>query len=311
MDHAGPFQLKQGRGTVEGYILVIACCATRAISLEMSLSTGADHVLAALQRHVGIFGPPAYINSDQGSGFVKARRLMRQNASRFTTEGWDHVDCPKWNINAPYSPTWSSHVESMVKITKEALKRLHSGPQITKLTPDEFNTQLKRVQGYVNMRPLIQVSPDRPPLTPADFIGTGNAWLTSFVFEPEDRGASGHRFEQMESLRKDLWKRFREEYLIWLRRQKGQVSGLPEVDDLVLVDEVPSWKGDGWPVGRMVGIKESTDEPRLYEIEIVPTEELKKPPQMIDNCVRLQLKKKTIVRNYRKLGMLPKLNASQ
>ena len=48
IDHAGPFQLRQGRSTVEGYVLVIACCATRAVNLEMSLSTGADHVLAAL-----------------------------------------------------------------------------------------------------------------------------------------------------------------------------------------------------------------------------------------------------------------------
>ena len=49
IDHMGPFQLRQGRSTVEGYVLVIACCATRAINLEMSLSTGATHVLAALQ----------------------------------------------------------------------------------------------------------------------------------------------------------------------------------------------------------------------------------------------------------------------
>ena len=306
IDHAGPFQLRQGRGSVQGYILVIACCATRAVNLEMSLSTGAEHVLAALQRHVGVFGPPLYINSDSGSGFVKAKRVIEQNAHQLTTEGWDHVGGPHWELNVPYSPTWSSHVESMVKITKEALKKLHSGPTITRLSPDEFYTQLKRVQGYINMRPLLQ-SPGHLPLTPGDFIGTGNSWLTSFVYHPEDRAASGHRLQQMEEIRKEVWRRFREEYLVLLRRQGSHSVHMPEVDDLVLVEDVPSWKGDGWPVGRITQIKSTNQEPRLYEIEIIPTEELSKNPKMINNKVRLKLNKKVIIRNYRKLGILPKL----
>ena len=201
VDHAGPFPLRQGRSTVEGYVLIIACCATRAVNIEMSLSTGADHVLAALQRHIGVFGPPNYINSDSGTGFVKAKCLIAQKADEYTTEGWDYVGKPKWVLNVPYSPTWSSHVESMVKITKAALKHLHTGPTITKLTPDEFYTQLKRCQGYINMRPLIQPKPESPPLTPADFIGTGHTWLTSFLYAPDDKGASGHRFDQLETLR--------------------------------------------------------------------------------------------------------------
>ena len=307
IDHAGPFQLKHGRGSIEGYILIIACCATRAVNLEMSLSTGADHVLAALQRHIGVFGYPEYINSDQGAGFVKARRIVQQNAHQFTLEGWDFVGKPNWQINVPYSPTWTSHVEAMVKITKEALRKLHSGPQMTKLTPDEFYTQLKRVQGYINMRPLIQTCQNRLPLSPGDFMGTGNSWLTSFVYNREDKGASGHRLEQMEEIRKNLWGRFREEYLTLLRRQGGKSANLPEVGDLVLVSDVPSWKGDGWPVGKIIDIKSSGDEPRLYEIEIVPTEELRKEPQLINNKYRLQLKKKTVLRNYRKIGMLPKI----
>ena len=307
IDHAGPFQLRQGRSSVEGYILVIACCATRAVNLEMSLSTRAEHVLSALQRHVGVFGSPCYINSDQGAGFVKAKRLMRERADQFTTDGWDHLNYPEWNINVPYSPTWSAHVEAMVKITKEALKKLHSGPRLSRLTPDEFYTQLKRAQGYINMRPLIQVSGDRPPLTPADFMGTGNAWLSSFVMEPEGKGASGFRWEQLESIRRSLWQRFREDYVTWLRRQKGQTWGFPEVGDLVLVDDVPSWKGNGWPVGKIVDIRSKDTEPRLYEIEVIPTEELQKEPQMINNKQRLKLKKKTILRNFRKIGMLPKL----
>ena len=299
IDHAGPFQLRQGRSTMVGYVLVIACCATRAINLEMSLSIGADHVLAALQRHVGVFGSPEYINSDMAPVYVKAQRLIKEKAEQFTTEGWDHVNRPRWHINVPYSPTWSGQVESMVKITKEAL----SGPVMTKLTLDEFYTQLKRAQGYINMRPLIQTKADQTLLTPGDFMGTGNAWLSSFVLTPEEKGASGYRFQQMEEIRRKIWERFQTDYLMWLRRQGGGELHHPQVGELVLVQDVPSWKGDGWPVGRIKSLKG----PTVFEIEIVPTEELKKKPQMINGRERLNLKKKTIERNYRKVGFLPNI----
>ena len=134
--HMGPFQLRQGRGSIEGYVLVIACCATRAVNLEMSLSTGADHVVAALQRHMGVYGSPTYINSDGAPGFVKVRRVVQERSTLLNREGWVNLEGPKWEINIPYSPTWSSHVEAMVKITKNALQNLHTGPVITRLTPD-------------------------------------------------------------------------------------------------------------------------------------------------------------------------------
>ena len=175
---------------------------------------------------------------------------------------------------------------------------------MTKLTPDEFYTQLKRAQGYINMRPLIQTTADQVPLTPGEFMGTGNNWLTSFVFTPEEKGASGFRFRQMEEIRKNIWARFRTDYLMWLRRQGGGELHHPQVGDLVLVQDVPSWKGDGWPVGRIKSLKS----PRVFEIEIIPTEELKKEPQMIKGKERLKLKKKTIERNYRKVGFLPRIN---
>ena len=87
IDHMGPFHLKQGRSTVEGHVLVMACCATRAINLEMSLSTGSEHIVAALQRHVGVYGGPTHINSDGAPGFVKARRVIQENESALKQDG--------------------------------------------------------------------------------------------------------------------------------------------------------------------------------------------------------------------------------
>ena len=144
IDHTGPFKLRQGRSSIDAHVLVIACCATRAVSLEMSTSTGAAHVLAALQRHIGVFGSPRRINSDQGSGFVRAKKLIMQSHESWRKEGWEAYEAHEWAINPPYSPTWTGHVESIVKLTKKALEAMHQGPTIQACNQDEFYTLLKR-----------------------------------------------------------------------------------------------------------------------------------------------------------------------
>ena len=310
VDHAGPFRLRQGRSTVDAHVLVIACCTTRAVSLEMSMSTGAGHVLAALQRHVGVFGSPRYINSDQGSGFVRAKRLISESQEVWRKEGWEMHESVDWRLNPPYSPTWTGHVESLVKLTKKALLNLHQGPVIQALTPDEFYTQLKRAQGYINMRPLLRPETQMPLLTPADFIGSGSSQLVNLTWRPEFGGNLGYRYRQLEEIRTELWKVFRESYVVMLRRQNTNPMGTwtrPEVGDLVLAADVPEWSGDGWPVARIVRVIQGEDgKERLFELAMVPAEELKKEPQKINEKMRLRLKKKTIIRNHRKVGLLPK-----
>ena len=225
LDHAGPFRLRQGRSTVEAHVLVIACCTTRAVSLEMSISTGAAHVLAALQRHIGVFGSPRYINSDQGSGFVRAKRLIAESQETWRKEGWDMHEPLEWCLNPPYSPTWTGHVESLVKLTKKALEKLHLGPVLQALTADEFYTQLKRAQGYINTRPLLRPESNMPLLTPGDFIGNGSLQLVNITWRPEFGGNLGYRYKQLEEIRAELWKLFRESYIAMLRKQNTHPLG--------------------------------------------------------------------------------------
>ena len=136
----------------------------------------------------------------------------------------------------------------------------------------------------MNMHPLLDVLENKPPLTPADFIVTGCSSLTSFVYAPEDRASLGHRFWQLEKVRLELSKSFREEYVQWLRRQGSTCRpALPEIDDLVLVKDVPAWKGDGWPVARIMKIKGDFESPRVYELEAIPMEELQREPKLINN----------------------------
>ena len=311
IDHAGPFKLRQGRSTVEAHVLVISCCTTRAVSLEMSMSTGAAHVLAALQRHIGVYGSPRYINSDQGSGFVRARKLIKTSHENWRKEGWEAYQELEWAINPPYSPTWTGHVESLVKLTKRALEAMHQGPVIQALTADEFYTLLKRAQGYINSRPLLRPEFQIPMLTPGDFIGNGASQLVNVTWRPEDVGSLGFRYRQLEKVRMEIWRIFRESYITMLRKQNRSPVGFwdePKEGDLVLAADVPEWSGNGWPVARIVTVMKGQDgKGRLFELEMVPAAELNKEPQMVNERMRLQLKKKSIIRNHRKVGVLPKV----
>ena len=95
-----------------------------------------------------------------------------------------------------------------------------------------------------------------------------------------------------------------------LRRQNTTPMGAwetPKEGDLVLAADVPDWSGDGWPVARVVRVFPGQDhKERVFELQMIPAEELKKEPQMINEKKRLKLKKKTIIRNHRKIGLLPK-----
>ena len=200
----------------------------------------------------------------------------------------------------------------MVKITKKALERMHLGPTIQKLTPDEFYTLLKRAQGYINSRPLMRPELHLPILTPGDFIGNGSSQLINVTWRPEYGGNLGYRYKQLEEVRKETWKIFREAYITMIRQQNRHPTGWwdrPEEGDLVLTMDVPEWSGDGWPVARIVKVICGTDgRERLFELEMVPASELKKEPKMVNERMRLQLSKKTIVRNHRKIGLLPKVS---
>ena len=131
----------------------------------------------------------------------------------------------EWCLNPPYSPTWTGHVESIVKLTKRALLNLHKGPIIQALSPDEFYTQLKRAQGYINTRPLLLPESQMPLLTPGDFIGTGTSQLVNLTWRPEFGGSLGYRYKQLEEIRTELWKLFREFYVVMLWRQNSHPMG--------------------------------------------------------------------------------------
>ena len=136
MDFCGPFMATIGRSQVKRYALIIVCCVTRALNVEVCHSLDGKNCLAGLERHMARFGKPNYINSDNGSNFLASARHLEERIRVLREHDipenlrWTHnID---WYFNPPESPTWTGHVDCFVKQVKKALNacspelRLHS-----------------------------------------------------------------------------------------------------------------------------------------------------------------------------------------
>ena len=102
----------------------------------------------------------------------------------------------EWCLNPPYSPTWTRACGKHSQVDQEGVAEIFTkGPIIQALSPDEFYTQLKRAQGYINARPLLRPESQLPLLTPGDFIGTGTSQLVNITWRPEFGGSLGYRYQ--------------------------------------------------------------------------------------------------------------------
>ena len=78
IDFAGPFYATVGSSQVKRYALIIVCCTTRAVSVEVCHSLSGKSCLAALDRHMARYGQPSYINSDNDTNFLASSRHLEE-----------------------------------------------------------------------------------------------------------------------------------------------------------------------------------------------------------------------------------------
>lgn len=271
LDYAGPITLKfnPGRGTktTKGYIALFVCMATKAYHLEAVSDMTSDAFVAALRRFVARRGVPFCIFSDHGSNFVGAKRKLSelQNISRFNQNNPDILNfisktSIKWKMIPPASPHFGGLWEAGIKAVKFHLKRV-IGQNI--LTFEELTTVLSQIEAVLNSRPLIKANESDISsldiLTPSHFLH--GEVITSL---PENEGTRNvnllARWELVQKIKRDFWKRFQNEYLNtlqtrakWTKRQ-ANIS----VDDLVLVKEDNTPPGY-WPLGKVIATHPGSD----------------------------------------------------
>ena len=259
VDLFGPFHLKYGRNeSSKAWGAIFTCATTRAVHLEIVENASAEAFLQALRRFASHHGWPETIISDNGGSFVGAeielRKLVIEGRKRLTDFAILHKI--RWKFITPLSPHQGGMYESLIKVAKRAL-RVSTGEQI--LSWNEMATVFAEVKSILNSRPLTYMSDDPNdlrPLTPNHLLlGRASADIPHGPYE--DTRNTHKRFQYVQTIANNFWRRFIEEYIpkmIAIGRQKWQKRKYDmKKDDVVLIVEnnVPRGK---WNLGRVVEV---------------------------------------------------------
>lgn len=262
IDYAGPFILRPNllRGkhtTLKAYIAVFVCMVTRAIHLELVSDATTNAFVAALKRMIARRGTISTIVTDNGTNFIGASNYLR-NIMHTNNEIAGEITCKfdlKWNFITPRAPHHGGIYEAAVKSAKYHLTRVIGENH---LTFEEFSTILCQVEACLNSRPISPLTDDPTDLnalTPGHFI-IGET-LIGIPEEQQliDKTHWKNRWEHLQSMVQNFWKRWREEYLINLinRSKWNKLSRNYRIGDLVVVKEDNIRPGD-WKTARIVEI---------------------------------------------------------
>ena len=275
IDMAGPFFAKHGRSRAvsKRFVLLFVCCWTRALSLEVMDGASTESCVLAFLRHCNTFGFPRYVNSDRGTNLVGLDRHLQDRWQVLETEFKGREKdfaMIKWNFNPPYSPRFSGHVETMVKVMKNSLKKILGQPQYL-FRDEQLYTLIKIVQGYANLRPLTTPSddPNDPPsLTPADFLLTGSRVLGGIPEIDHTNYDLKTRKESLGKATREMWEALNKEYLAALQaypKVRGEKELKAGMIVLMLDKTLPSGK---YCLGKIKDVNPGPDgKGRTFDVE--------------------------------------------
>ena len=266
VDYFGPILIKQGRrtrrstGSAKRYGALFTCMTTRSVHLELAGDMSTDSFILALRRFRARRGNPKVIRSDNGTNFVGAERELREalqklDQLRITNEL--SANSIEWKFNPPIAPWMGGAMESMVKLTKRALR---STMKDRMFTEESLHTLLLEVEATLNSRPLTSVSDDLndfEALTPNHFL-LGRA-SPNHPIVTED-SCLRRKWRQVQTSLNLFWSRWIKEYLPslnertkWRQDTRNMRSG-----DLVVIKD-SSMLRHKWPLGRVVDVIPSSD----------------------------------------------------
>ena len=236
------------------WVGLITCASSRAVYLDVVPDCSGKSCINLLTRFICSRGAPNVIISDNGSSFQN-KEVQNFITSRGIT----------WKFNVPLAPWMGGFFESMVKSSKNILRKFLYKVRLNYV---ELITLLKEVENVINSRPLSYVYYDdlSEPLTPNKLIYGKNisVHVSNFVPNDETQLNLHDRFNQLE-LNLDLfWGVWKKDYLTNLREahqkrfKRARHSIDPSVDDVVLVHDEKLKRG-AWKMGRIQTLKFSVD----------------------------------------------------
>ena len=269
VDMAGPFITRRPARTrshgsdLKRYLLIITCCTTRAVCLELMMSADTESCLMALERFVAVYGRPERINSDSGTNLLGSREAVRRqwqwwNAVK--TAAFASYPSIQWQNNPPYSPNWGGHYERLIGVAKKALGKVMDGHRGL-LRDEELATMFKKVQSLLNDRPLTAVVQDDDTLlslTPNCFLKTGGRGP---LLPPGHPGVGlRRRYQLLENITTQYWRQFLRDYVSTLHKTEKWVRNEPPlaVGDVVAILHQGTTQGR-WPLGRIAEVHPGKD----------------------------------------------------
>ena len=262
VDMAGPFVTRTPVGTrrrpsdQKRYMLIISCCATRAVCLEMMMTADTESCLMALERFVAVYGRPEKINSDAGGNLLATREEMYRSWQwweKIRTADFARHPEIQWSNNPPYSPNWGGHYERLIGIAKKALGKIMANRAGT-LHDEELGTLFKRVQSLLNDRPItavVQEDDSLLGLTPNCFLKTGGRH--PLVAPGSEDLSPLRRHRMLENVLQQYWKQFANDYATSLHKTEKWTkteTPLAKGDVVTIVHQgLPFGR---WPLGRII-----------------------------------------------------------
>ena len=269
LDYAGPIQVRttKGRGhrSYKGYIVVFVCFSTRAIHLELVSDLTTATFISAYRRFVGRRGVCRRLYSDNATNFHGADnelQAMFQRASDFYQNVASVLanDGTDWVFIPPSAPHYGGLWEAGVKSVKHHLKRVVGEHT---LTFEELSTVLVEIEACLNSRPLGALSSDVDDLnalTPFHFLNGAASALLPDADLPDVPENRLDRFQLLQRIRNQFWKRWSTEYLLYLQQREKWRDPTENfsVGRLVLIqdDRYPPSK---WPLGRIAEVHPGPD----------------------------------------------------
>lgn len=270
LDYAGPLYLKRGsvrKPTIlKSYVCVFVSMSVKAVHLELVSDLSTESFIACLRRFVARRGKPSSIWSDHGTNFVGANRVLKELHAFLLSEKTKEAVCDycsvqgiDWHFIPERAPHFGGLWDAAVKSLKTHLHRVVGN---TKLDFEEMCTVLTQVEAALNSRPLgtIPLEDGIEVLTPGHFL-IGRP-IQAIPDHPQSYQpmTTLRRWYLCQSLVRHFWERWRNEYLVALRKYSKwkRPSENFRVGDIVVLKE-DNLVTSRWPIARIMKTNQGAD----------------------------------------------------
>ncbi len=258
IDVFGPFSVVRGRKPIKRYGLIFTCLTSRAVHLEMLSTLETDSFIQALRRFAARRGYPSLIRSDNGTNFVGAEKVLREEICRWnskTTLNWMLQKNIQWKFQPPVASHFGGCWERQIRTIRKVLSSLTNHQP---LNDENLYTLFCEVESILNSIPLTSVSDDisdLEPLTPNHLLlARSGPTFPPGLFDKHDMYAK-RKWKQIQYLSDNFWSRWKREYLSLLQERnkwKFPQRSLQVGDLVLLMDQL--LPRNQWSLGRIIHV---------------------------------------------------------